>query len=377
MNRRYQVFISSTYTDLKEERSVVVENILKLRHIPVGMELFVAANETQFDYIKQVIDDSDYYIIIIGNRYGSTDDDGIGYTEKEFDYAVEKNVPILAFVHSNPGLIPSGKSESTPEAMEKLNNFRNKVKTNRLVSFLEWETPEKLVNNVLVALNNAIIDKPRIGWARASEFDETELLAQINTLRMENNALKQQIDKEKDVLFFQNNLAGAFVHILSDIKHINKLRIYGVTTATIQPKIIDFPELIIDECVVLLKKLPDEEGLFNESYEKTKEAAVTRWIELFDNKRIGKLTIAEYDKYPDIWYVIFDNNKLLMDSFALNDNNIPYDIQKNRSAIIVSSASSAGQGFIDRYINQFDNYEKYYRIKHGVMFERNQELGKI
>jgi hypothetical protein len=378
MNRRYQIFISSTYTDLKEERFAVVENILKSRHIPVGMELFVAANETQFNYIKRVIDDSDYYIIIIGNRYGSRDDDGISYTEREFDYAVEKNVPILAFVHSNPDIIPSGKSESSPEAIEKLNNFRNKVTKNRLVSLLGWETPETLVNSVLVALTNAIIDTPRIGWTRASEFDETELLAQINTLRIENTALKQKIDKEKDVLFFQNNLAGAFVHILSDIKHIQKLRIYGITTATIQPKILDFQELTIDECVILLKKLPDNEGLFGELYEKTKEAAVTRWKQLFNNKRIGKLTIIEYDKYPDIWYVICDNNKLLTDIFTLNDNDITYDIQKDKAVIMVSSATDASQGYITRHINQFDNYEKYFRAKKdGVLLEQIQALGNF
>ena len=43
--KRYQIFISSTYTDLQLERQAVLQSVLKLRHIPVGMEHFVATNE--------------------------------------------------------------------------------------------------------------------------------------------------------------------------------------------------------------------------------------------------------------------------------------------------------------------------------------------
>ena len=31
-------------------------------------------------------------------RYGSTAEDGISYTEKEYDYAVDQGVPVLGFV---------------------------------------------------------------------------------------------------------------------------------------------------------------------------------------------------------------------------------------------------------------------------------------
>ena len=75
--KRYQIFISSTYKDLQEERQEVLKSILKLRHIPVGMEHFVATNEEQFEYIKRLLDETDYYVVIIGNRYGSIGDDGI------------------------------------------------------------------------------------------------------------------------------------------------------------------------------------------------------------------------------------------------------------------------------------------------------------
>lgn len=192
--KRYQVFISSTYSDLKDERYAVLESILKLRHIPVGMEQFVAANEEQFNYIKRLIDETDYYILILGNRYGSTTNDGISYTEKEFDYAVSKNIPILAFVYNAPDSLPVNKSEKTTLGKKQLARFRDKVKSNRLVSLFAWDSPVSLASEVVVALTNAFNDYPRPGWERVLSYDNSELLHQINELRIENKSLKNKLN---------------------------------------------------------------------------------------------------------------------------------------------------------------------------------------
>ncbi|WP_289301301.1 DUF4062 domain-containing protein [Sporofaciens musculi] len=95
--KRYQIFVSSTFVDLKKERAAVLESILHLKCFPAGMELFPSASESQFNYIKRIIDDSDYYILLIGGRYGD-DSMGLSYTEQEFDYAAGKGIPILAFL---------------------------------------------------------------------------------------------------------------------------------------------------------------------------------------------------------------------------------------------------------------------------------------
>ena len=34
------------------------------------------------DYIKKMLDDCDYYILILGGRYGSLDSDGIGFMQQ-------------------------------------------------------------------------------------------------------------------------------------------------------------------------------------------------------------------------------------------------------------------------------------------------------
>jgi hypothetical protein len=102
MEIRHQVFVSSTYVDLMEERQAIIQALLELDCIPAGMEMFVATDEDQWDLITKVIDLSDYYLVVIGARYGHVTPEAISYTEKEYNYAVKSGKPIIAFVHTKP-----------------------------------------------------------------------------------------------------------------------------------------------------------------------------------------------------------------------------------------------------------------------------------
>lgn len=73
MEKKYQVFVSSTYQDLQKERQEVMQALLELDCIPVGMELFPAADDDQWTLIKGLISDCDYYVLIVAGRYGSID----------------------------------------------------------------------------------------------------------------------------------------------------------------------------------------------------------------------------------------------------------------------------------------------------------------
>ena len=163
--RRYQVFVSSTYRDLQSERRSVVEAILEIEGFPAGMELFPAANDEQWAFIKRQIESSDYYIILIGGRYGSLARDGIGYTEKEYDYAVELGIPIMAFLRRDIDHLEPGQSETNKKLRKRLLAFRKKVSAGRLVKF--FEHPDTLKGETWAALSNAFNHQPRPGWVRA------------------------------------------------------------------------------------------------------------------------------------------------------------------------------------------------------------------
>src|SRR5258708_26313078 len=99
--KRYQVFVSSTFLDLQEERQEVIQALLELDCIPAGMELFPSADDDQWTLIKNIIDDSDYYLVIIGGRYGSESPTGLSYTRMEYEYALSQKKPVIGFVHKD------------------------------------------------------------------------------------------------------------------------------------------------------------------------------------------------------------------------------------------------------------------------------------
>lgn len=207
MEKRYQVFVSSTYADLKEERQHVSQALMEMDCIPAGMELFPATDEEQWEFIKRIIDDCDYYLLIIGGRYGSTTDEGISYTEKEYDYAVENGLKVIALLHEKPDEIPVGKSDITPELREKLQAFRDKVSGSRLVKF--WTNATELPGLVALSLSKTIKMFPAIGWVRASAVSNEELLGELNELRKENGALKAELTKyQQSPTYTVEGLAG-------------------------------------------------------------------------------------------------------------------------------------------------------------------------
>lgn len=191
MDKRYQVFVSSTFADLQDERSKVIQTIMEMDCIPAGMEIFPAIDDEQFNFIKRVIDDCDYYILIIGGRYGSLSNDGLSYTEKEFDYACKKGIKVMAFLHANPDKIPVEKSDIDPELRKKLESFRDKVSEGRLVKF--WEKAGDLPGLVALSLSKTIKTYPATGWVRSNSIGSPELLSEINELRKNNENLKDEL----------------------------------------------------------------------------------------------------------------------------------------------------------------------------------------
>jgi hypothetical protein len=189
--RRFQVFVSSTFLDLQEERAAVVSALLQLESFPAGMELFPAADEDAWTLIKRVIDDSDYYLMVIGGKYGSVDPDTeISYTEKEYDYAVEQGKPVMAFLHRDPDKIELGKSEKDEATRKKLEDFRAKVQATKHVKY--WEGPENLAGQVALSFADFRQRYPAVGWVRGDTQASPETLSELNELR------KQVAEMEKE-----------------------------------------------------------------------------------------------------------------------------------------------------------------------------------
>lgn len=203
MEKRYQVFISSTFADLQEERKAIMDAIMDLNCFPAGMEMFPANDSEQFEYIKTIIDDSDYYVLVLAGRYGSVAEDGRSYTEKEFDYAKEKGIPVLVFVKRDLENIPLNKTDSSEEKMKKLKNFIEKAMKNRLAKY--WEDSKELKYEVHSSLSKAFKTHPRTGWVKGNINNNESLLKQLNDLRIENDNLKNTLSSLNEEIAIDNN----------------------------------------------------------------------------------------------------------------------------------------------------------------------------
>ncbi|HFQ4805974.1 TPA: DUF4062 domain-containing protein [Vibrio vulnificus] len=190
MEKKYQVFVSSTYLDLVEERKEVIQALLELDCMPIGMELFPAADENQWEFIKSVIDDCDYYVLILAGRYGSCADNGVGYTEMEYQYALDIGKPIIAFLHSDPGTIPANMTDTDPQLVEKLGKFRS-LAQKKLCKF--WKTPTELggvLGRSIVQLKKR---SPAVGWVKADNVPDEGATQEILRLKNQIERLREEL----------------------------------------------------------------------------------------------------------------------------------------------------------------------------------------
>jgi len=193
--KKLQIFISSTYIDLQDERQAAVEAVLTSGHIPAGMELFAAGDETQMNVIKRWIDESDVYMLILGGRYGSIEPKTQkSYIQLEYEYAVKKGKPIFAVVINENYLEKKvkkyGSSVIEKDHPDKLKRFRELV-CSKMVRF--WSHPKDIKLAIMETIADFSKRAELIGWIPGSEGLTTEVVEQIETLTNENAELKRQL----------------------------------------------------------------------------------------------------------------------------------------------------------------------------------------
>ncbi|SHO23895.1 Putative uncharacterized protein [Moritella viscosa] len=206
MKKKLQVFVSSTFEDLKEERQSAVSTILEAGHIPAGMELFSATDKTQKEVIKKWIDESDVYMLILGGRYGSMDPEtGTSYTEWEYNYATDTGKPLFAVVINEDALdakiAKDGKSVMEQENPAKLKEFKSVVLSNMTSFFSDNKDIKLAIWQSITELNGR---ENLVGWVSGSEVrDDTELLKEnaklegkIENLISENESLKEKLEEQ-------------------------------------------------------------------------------------------------------------------------------------------------------------------------------------
>jgi hypothetical protein len=249
LKRRYQVFVSSTYEDLKEERQHVIQALLETKCIPTGMELFPAASVEQWELIKRVIQECDYYMVIVAGRYGTVKE-GISFTEKEFDYAFEIGKSIIGFYHRDPMALSGTKLETSDAGREKLLAFTQKVRK-RLCR--AWNSPAELGSAVKSAILSELETNQKPGWIRAENVPTSDI---VEKLKQQIVDLEEKL-KEKKVSKKSGGLpdgAESFVIPLTVLYDFTKRKDEdGILRSIANKKIAHEMQMTWDQFIVFLE----------------------------------------------------------------------------------------------------------------------------
>lgn len=212
--------MSSTYKDLIEERKEVIHALLELDCIPAGMELFPATDEDAWSLIKEIIDGCDYYILILAGKYGSLNSGGVGYTEMEYDYAIQIGKPVLCFLHDDIDELTSGKVESTAKGKKSLTAFREKA-SKKHCKF--WSDASDLGGKVSRSLVQLRKRHPSDGWVPGRFAADQKMLSEMEAMRVKITELEIQamtlIDappENIDELSHGNNTYSIFLNLKKD-----------------------------------------------------------------------------------------------------------------------------------------------------------------
>lgn len=141
-----QIYLSSTYQDLKDQREQIRLELQKLGHVIVSMETYNAGDERPVEVCLADVARCELYIGILAWRYGFIPlNFNESITELEYRKAVETKKTCLWFL-INENAPWSPKLMELP-ALEKINRFRKELREQHLVS--EFSSSDELAMKVV------------------------------------------------------------------------------------------------------------------------------------------------------------------------------------------------------------------------------------
>ncbi|PKM49693.1 MAG: hypothetical protein CVV02_14555 [Firmicutes bacterium HGW-Firmicutes-7] len=236
MKKKFQVFVSSTYLDMKEERQAAVEAILEAGHIPAGMELFTANNEAQLNVIHRWIDSSDVFLLLFGGRYGSLPNNSTkSYIHLEYEYAMQLKKPIFTVAISNIFLEQKVSLMGTSVIELKNRNQYDVFKTGLYSTLLkEYNDYKDIKYHIQQSLKEYGDNLSSLGWIREEEYvalknenvnyknENSKLYGKILDLEFYASLLKcDDVGKSLIIDKILNKLSKDLSNIINDINDID------------------------------------------------------------------------------------------------------------------------------------------------------------
>jgi hypothetical protein len=170
-----QIYVSSTYEDLKSFRSAVASYLRKLNKQVTCMEDYVASDKRPLARCLEDVARSDAYVGIFAHRYGyipeKDNPDSLSISELEYRQALKSGKPALIFLLSEDApWIPKYMDTTTGEgsAGKRITALRAELSKEKLASFFSSELElAGLVNAAVTNLESARSNSPAAAAARS------------------------------------------------------------------------------------------------------------------------------------------------------------------------------------------------------------------
>lgn len=173
LKKMYQIFVSSTYSDLINIRDIAYQTILDMGQVPVGYHDIAASNNI-CDTINPLIDNTEIFVLIVGEKYGTISSTGNSYVEDEYNFAVSRGKPVLCFI----------KSDYNNNDNLKFQSFVQKLLKTHFVSL--WNNEDDFRIKLTTSIYNLISQNPpNTYWKKYSSRrmkKETEIEKYFNDL---------------------------------------------------------------------------------------------------------------------------------------------------------------------------------------------------
>lgn len=187
LDKRYQVFISTSGSDMQPERVVLAQTLVGMGFFSWGLENRTPISTT---FARRQIDDCDYVVILLGSMYGEQSVSGVGYMQLEYIYAATKQKPIIVFMHENPETRDLSLQDAKPELKEKFKEFRQQLQQ-EVDQIFTYRTLRDLELAVRLNMSQILERYPVVGWVRPQNTQT--LQDEIDRLKSKNIQLETEV----------------------------------------------------------------------------------------------------------------------------------------------------------------------------------------
>jgi len=194
MGANLRVYISSTYTDLRAYREAVVSTLRRFGLGVVTMDEFGASDQPPLSAALRAIDESDILVLLLAHRLGYVPPESTkSIVELEYDMAVERGKPVLAFLLDDSVPWPPNQIDADSQGIKR---FRDRILQERVAD--RFTTTEDLAAKVALAISqySAHVEGIPVSPPSRHEAEDitlADVVAELKAMRIEVSLVQQAV----------------------------------------------------------------------------------------------------------------------------------------------------------------------------------------